>query len=87
MKALPDETRTQRTIRDLVALSTLPAIWVNYQPLQVAQSLAEVLQSTLGLDLVYLPGLTHHNSESGLAGKPCLLVKSKLLDHIFATFR
>ena len=34
-----------------------------------------------------LPGLTHHNSESGLAGKPCLLVKSKLLDHIFATFR
>src|SRR5271157_5637641 len=33
------------------------------------------------------PGLTHHNSESGLAGKPCLLVKSTLLDHIFATFR
>ena len=33
------------------------------------------------------PGLTHHNSEAGLAGKPCLLVKSKLLDHIFATFR
>ncbi len=33
------------------------------------------------------PGLTHHNSESGLAGKPCLLVKPKLLDHIFATFR
>ena len=33
------------------------------------------------------PGLTHHNSESGLAGKPCLLVKSKLLDHILATFR
>jgi hypothetical protein len=32
-------------------------------------------------------GLTHHNSESGLAGKPCLLVKSKLLDHILATFR
>ena len=32
-------------------------------------------------------GLTHHNSESGLAGKPCLLVKSKLLDHIVATFR
>ena len=33
------------------------------------------------------PGLTHHNSEAGLAGKPCLLVKSKLLDHMFATFR
>ena len=35
----------------------------------------------------FTPGLTHHNSEAGLAGKPCLLVKSKLLDHIFATFR
>ena len=40
------------------------------------------------------PGLTHHNSESGLAGKPCLLVNSKLLDHMsklldhmVATFR
>ena len=32
-------------------------------------------------------GLTHHNSESGLAGKSCLLVKPKLLGHIFATFR
>jgi len=41
------------------------------------------LQFRLGLG----PGLTHHNSESGLAGKPCLLVKSKLLDHIRATFR
>jgi hypothetical protein len=35
----------------------------------------------------FTAGLTHHNSESGLAGKPCLLVKSKLLDHILATFR
>ena len=42
---------------------------------------------TAGLTRDYFPGLTHHNSESGLAGKPCLLVKSKLLDHIFATFR
>ena len=33
------------------------------------------------------PGLTHHNSESGLAGKPCLLVKFKLLDHLVATVR
>ena len=41
----------------------------------------------LGLKWPDESGLTHHNSESGLAGKPCLLVKSKLLDHIFATFR
>ncbi len=37
--------------------------------------------------LALWPGLTHHNSESGLAGEPCLLVKSTRLALIFATFR
>jgi PAS domain S-box-containing protein len=41
-------------MRDLVALSALPAVWAGYQPLQVAESLAEVLLSTLRLDLVYI---------------------------------
>jgi two-component system, sensor histidine kinase and response regulator len=41
-------------MRDLVALSTLPVVWAGYQPLQVAESLAEVLLSMLHLDLVYL---------------------------------
>jgi PAS domain S-box-containing protein len=41
-------------MRDLVALSALPAIWAGYRPLQVAESLADVLLSTLRLDLVYL---------------------------------
>ena len=54
MNAPFDETRTRRTIRDLVGLSTLPAVWVDDQPLQVADSLADVLQETLDLDLVYL---------------------------------
>src|SRR5262249_38125808 len=44
----------RRAMRDLVALSALPAVWVGYQPRQVAESLAEVLLSTLRLDLVYL---------------------------------
>jgi dihydrofolate reductase len=38
-------------------------------------------------ETAHTAGLTHHNSESGLAGKPCLLVKFKLLDHLVATFR
>jgi PAS domain S-box-containing protein len=57
-----DETRTlRRTMRDLVALSALPAVWAGYRPLQVAEGLAEVLVSTLRLDLVYLrlPGQTN----------------------------
>src|SRR5947199_3029531 len=47
-------------MRDLVALSALPAVWAGYQPRQVAESLADVLLSTLRLDLVYLrlPGQT-----------------------------
>ena len=54
-----------------------------YQPLHGVEPSIFPLEIRLGLEA----GLTHHNSESGLAGKPCLLVKSKLLDHIFATFR
>src|SRR4030081_335531 len=41
-------------MRDLVALSALPAVWAAYQPRQVADGLADVLLSTLRLDLVYL---------------------------------
>src|SRR5437763_707518 len=47
-------------MRDLVALSALPAVWAGYQPRQVAEGLADALLSTLRLELVYLrlPGLT-----------------------------
>src|SRR5437762_5577833 len=41
-------------MRDLVALSALPAVWAGYEPRQVAEGLADVLLSTLRLDLVYL---------------------------------
>src|SRR6266478_1322374 len=55
MESVSDETRTlRRTMRDLVALSALPAVWAGYQPRQVAEGLADVLLKTLRLDLVYL---------------------------------
>src|SRR5258707_5030284 len=41
-------------MRDVVALSALPAVWAGYRPLQVAEGLADVLLSTLRLDLVYI---------------------------------
>jgi PAS domain S-box-containing protein len=59
MDVVADETRTlRRTMRDLVALSALPAVWAGYRPLAVAEGLADVLLATLRLDLVYirLPG-------------------------------
>ena len=48
-------------MRDLVALSALPAVWAGYRPLQVAEGLADAIRSTLRLDLVYLrlPGQTN----------------------------
>ena len=61
MEKISDEPQTlRRTMRDLVALSALPAVWAGYQPRQVAEGLADVLLSTLRLDLVYLrlPGQT-----------------------------
>src|SRR5258707_10805490 len=55
VEKVSDDTRTlRRTMRDLVALSALPAVWAGYQPRQVAEGLADVLLSTLRLDLVYL---------------------------------
>src|SRR5437588_9563047 len=47
-------------MRDLVALSALPAVWAGYQPPRVAEGLADVLLAALRLDLVYirLPGQT-----------------------------
>src|SRR3954464_6136429 len=55
MDTVPGETRTlRRTMRDLVALSALPAVWAGYQPRQIAEGLADVLLSTLHLGLVYL---------------------------------
>src|ERR1700758_4108505 len=55
MDTVPGEIQTlRRTMRDLVALSALPAVWAGYRPLQVAEGLADVLLGALRLDLVYL---------------------------------
>ena len=46
--------RLRRTMRDLVALSTLPAVWTGLDTEAIGKSLAEVLVRTLSLDLVYI---------------------------------
>ena len=49
-----DEAANLRlAMRDLVALSALPAVWSGYDSEGILASLAEVLQITLALDLVY----------------------------------
>ena len=53
----PQELR--RCIRDLVALSTLPTIWKDYNSQQIADSVAAALLSMLNADVIYVfvPGL------------------------------
>jgi two-component system, sensor histidine kinase and response regulator len=51
---VPDETRLLEIMRDIVALSELPAAWSKLEPRQIAGSLAEILQTTLDLEFVYL---------------------------------
>src|SRR4051812_8821931 len=52
--ALDENRRLRRTVRDLVALSTLPAVWTGLGPEGIARSLADVLLNTLSLDLIFV---------------------------------
>ena len=58
--ALEENRRLRRMMRDLVALSTLPAVWTGLGSEGIARSLADALLHTLSLDLIYirLAGLT-----------------------------
>jgi PAS domain S-box-containing protein len=51
---LEEIRRLRRTMRDLVALSTLPAVWTGLGAEGIARSLADVLLGTLSLDLIYI---------------------------------
>ena len=49
-----ENRRLRRTMRDLVALSALPAVWIGLPPAGIVRGLADVLLATLSLDLVYI---------------------------------
>jgi two-component system sensor histidine kinase/response regulator len=49
-----DSEALRRALRDMVALSVLPALWDQFEPRQLAESLVQVLQKTLQLPLVYV---------------------------------
>jgi PAS domain S-box-containing protein len=48
----------RRLVRDLIALSALPAMWKDYEPSRIADSAASALASIIGANFVYvgLPG-------------------------------
>ncbi|HYG55149.1 MAG TPA: PAS domain S-box protein [Burkholderiales bacterium] len=49
-----DERGMRRAMRDLVALSTLPAVWIGLGRDAIARSLGDALVSTLSLDWLYI---------------------------------
>ena len=50
----PEGERLRHTMRDLAALSTLPAIWGDLAPEGVIESLAGILLTTLDLEVAYV---------------------------------
>jgi PAS domain S-box-containing protein len=49
-----DAVRLQRALRDVVALSAVPAAWVGREPPAIAAGLADVLVNTLYLDFAFV---------------------------------
>ena len=49
-----DALRLRRALRDLVALSTVPAAWVGREPTAIAAGLADVLVNSLHLDFAFV---------------------------------
>src|SRR5229473_5330893 len=49
-----DAPRLRRALRDLVALSTGPAVWVGREPAAIVTGLADVLVNSLHLDFAFV---------------------------------
>ncbi|MFZ0855080.1 MAG: PAS domain-containing protein, partial [Hyphomicrobiaceae bacterium] len=60
-----DSQELRHSIRDLVALSTLPAIWKAYDPQQIADSVAAALLTMLDSEIVCV-SLPSEREESGI---------------------
>jgi two-component system, LuxR family, sensor kinase FixL len=60
-----DSQELRHSIRDLVALSTLPAIWKAYDPQQIADSVAAALLTMLDSEIVCV-SLPRERKESGI---------------------
>lgn len=54
VEQLSDPRALRRCIRDLVALSTLPAIWREFDPPQIVDSISAALLAMLSADFVYV---------------------------------
>jgi hypothetical protein len=52
-----ENLRLRAALRDLVALSTIPAGWIGIAPRTIASGLADILAGSLGFDFAFVPGI------------------------------
>ena len=64
----------RRYMRDLAALSNLPAIWAGYDQERTAESLADVLMGALSLDLIYIK-VVRNGTKSGTEVARCSQIR------------
>lgn len=70
-----DEISTlRRYMRDLAALSNLPATWAGYDQERMAESLADVLMGALSLDLIYIK-VVRNGTKSGTEVARCSQIR------------
>src|ERR1700750_3284572 len=79
-----ENLRLRAALRDLVALSTIPAGWIGIEPRTIAAGLADILAGSLGFDFAFVrlldpPGGVTIDVTSGCA-------TSEFLDWLQAQF-
>src|SRR5688572_17952203 len=84
--AVEENRRLRRTMRDLVALSTLPAVWMGLPIHGIAGGLADVLVSTLSLDLVYI-WMAAPSGKSMEVIRPAALGRAPAVDELRALLK
>src|ERR1700716_827102 len=67
---LANSDELRRCIRDLVALSTLPAAWRNYDMRQIGDSIVAALVSMLDADFVFIVLPSHGNQNELIRSDP-----------------
>ena len=82
-----ENLRLRAALRDLVALSTIPAGWIGIAPRTIAAGLADILAGSLGFDFAFVRLLDPaggatidvasgcHQGIPGLAAGPILYVR------------
>ncbi len=73
----------RRTLRDMVALSVLPAVWGQFEPRELAASLAQVLRETLIIPIVYVR--LDGTDELVSSHRPCTSDEVAIIGRAFAS--